>query len=173
MQSLTVRELLSNLTLSLKKVFRVHKVQYFLIDKDTIDQIRKDGAELKQVNHAHQSLYALVPDGVSKRDYRPSFCFSNMTDVTKMQAITGKSFAGPILNVQHPDKVILICQMEIRPGPGTNSFDESRDRRAFEIIGKVVSGILERIFVNARTSETHDRAYIILKTCKYHCFELF
>lgn len=37
MQSLTIKELLSNLTLSLKKVFRVHKVQYFLIDKDTID----------------------------------------------------------------------------------------------------------------------------------------
>jgi len=37
MQSLTVRELLNNLTNGLKKIFRANKVQYFMVCKDTID----------------------------------------------------------------------------------------------------------------------------------------
>ena len=37
MQSLTIRDLLSNLTGGLKKIFKASRVQFFLIDKDTID----------------------------------------------------------------------------------------------------------------------------------------
>ena len=118
------------------------------------------------VNHAHQSMWALIPDGENKRDFTPNYCFSNMTDVKKMRAITAKTFAGPVLNVNQPDKLILICQMEVKSST-SHTFEEIRDRKAFEIIGKVVSGIFERIFVNARTAATHDRAYIILKTCKF------
>ena len=53
--------------------------------------------------------------------------------------------------------------MEIRMG-SNHTFEEVRDKRAFEIISKICSGVIERIFVNARTAENHDRAYIILKT---------
>mmetsp|Transcript_43886 Transcript_43886/g.58187 ORF Transcript_43886/g.58187 Transcript_43886/m.58187 type:complete len:166 (-) Transcript_43886:666-1163(-) len=59
--------------------------------------------------------------------------------------------------------MIMIVQMETKYG-SSQYFEENRDRRAFEVISKIVSGILERIYVNTRTAETHDRAYIILKT---------
>lgn len=59
----------------------------------------------------------------------------------------------------------MFVQMEIKAG-AQHSFDETRDKRAFEIISKITTAILERIFVNSRTAETHDRAYKILKTCK-------
>ena len=80
-----------------------------------------------------------------------------------MKCITSRTFAAPILNAQIPDKITLIIQMEIRMGVN-HTFEETRDKRAFEIVSKIVSGILERIYVNARTAENHDRAYIILKT---------
>ena len=42
----------------------------------------------------------------------------------------------------------------------------TRDKRAFEIISRIISSIFERIQVNNRTAQTHERAYNILKTCK-------
>ena len=48
MQSMSIKELLNNLTTTLKRIFKVTKVSYFVSCKDTIDQLRtKEGASLK------------------------------------------------------------------------------------------------------------------------------
>ena len=166
MQSLTIRDLLNNLTGTLKRVFKVTKVTYLMSCKDAIDQLRKEGGvTLQHFHHAHHSFWVVVPENASKTSYKPNFYFSNMSDVTRMKAITSRAFVAPIFNAKDPEKSVLLAQMEIRHG-SNHSFDENRDKRAFEIIGKIVSGILERIFVNARTSVNENRAYVILKTCK-------
>ena len=59
----------------------------------------------------------------------------------------------------------MLIQMEIRAGSQC-SFDENRDKKAFDIISRIISSIFERIQVNNRTAQTHERAYNILKTCK-------
>ena len=66
----------------------------------------------------------------------------------------------------------MLIQMELRPSSQL-SFDEIRDKRAFDIISKIISSIFERISVNTRTAQTHDRAYNILRTCKYHFYSSF
>lgn len=44
------------------------------------------------------------------------------------------------------------------------AFDKVRDRQAFEIMSKIISGIFERIVVSNRTTLTQERAYKILNT---------
>ena len=75
-----------------------------------------------------------------------------MSDVVRMKALTSRTFVAPVFKTGSNDKTVLLAQMEIRPGV-KHSFEETRDRKAFEIIAKIVIGILERIFVNAKTSE--------------------
>lgn len=140
-------------------------------DKDVIDVLRKEGVKLKMLMHAHQAFYVVVPEGSKIEEFKVNFLFKNVTDVLKMQAIGGRSCTAPIYAMNKKDKVLMFVQMEIKAG-AQHSFDESRDKRAFEIISKITTAILERIFVNARTAETHDRAYKILKTCKCLSFLL-
>jgi len=92
-------------------------------------------------------------------------CFNNLTDVLKFNAIGGKSAVAPVFQLQHPDKIIMLVQMEIR-GVSPYVFDEAKDRKALEIVSRIVTSILERIYVSSRTAETNERAYNILKTCK-------
>ena len=69
----------------------------------------------------------------------------------RLKSITNRTFVAPVLYA-NAEKAVLFAQMEIRAG-SAHTFEESRDRKAFEILGQVVSGIIERIFVNVRTEE--------------------
>ena len=134
--------------------------------KDAIDKLQQEpGIQLKQVSHAHHNFWVYVPERDRKEPFEPNFVFNNMSDVIRLQSITNRSFVAPIFYANQSQRPILIVQMEIRPG-ANNTFEEHRDRRAFEIVSKIVSGIFERIFVNSRTSDNANRAYIILKACK-------
>ena len=65
--------------------------------------------------------------------------------------MTNRTFVAPIYNPNVPDRAIVFVQMEIKTGE--HKFDETRDRKAFEIFAKIASGILERIFTNISTVE--------------------
>ena len=45
----------------------------------------------------------------------------------------------------------MLIQMELKAGQG-RQFDENRDRKAVEIVCKIVSSVLERIMVDSRTA---------------------
>ena len=116
--------------------------------------------------HSYQTFYAVVPEKTKKEDFQLACHFTNMVDVLKMKAIGGRFCVAPIFQLQLPDKLIMLVQMEL-PSTSKFMFEEARDGKAFGIIARMVSSIVERIFVNSRTSQTYDRAYKILKTCKY------
>jgi len=57
----------------------------------------------------------------------------------------------------------MFVQMEHRKGSKLK-FEPERDKKAFDVIARIVSSILERLVVKIRTSLTQARAYKILNT---------
>ena len=49
--------------------------------------------------------------------------------------MTNRTFVAPIYNPNVPDRAIVFVQMEIKTGE--HKFDETRDRKAFEIFAKI------------------------------------
>lgn len=78
-----MKELLANIVIAMRKVFKVIKVNFLFQCKETIDLVRKEGCVVKYMQHAHQSFYALMPENTRKEDFKIDFCFKNMTDVMK------------------------------------------------------------------------------------------
>jgi len=61
--------------------------------------------------------------------------------------------------------------MEYRKGSKL-TFDRIKDKKAFDVIGRILASIMDRILVNKRTILTQKRAYKILNTCKFILFYL-
>lgn len=57
----------------------------------------------------------------------------------------------------------MLVQLEHRKGSKLR-FEKPRDRKAFEIMSKIISSIFERINVKCKTQLTQERAYKILNT---------
>ena len=70
---------------------------------------------------------------------------------------------GSMKKVDDTERVIMYVQME-HPKRSKLKFDGDRDKKAFEVISRIVSSILERLVVKSRTSLTQARAYKILNT---------
>lgn len=145
LQSKNIRELMSNIVISMKRIFKVQKVNFLLQCKETIDLLRKEGAQVVQMQHAHQTFWVLIPDTVKReKDFEMNFCFKNIADVMKGKAFSGRSCVAPVFKLQKPDQSIMLIQLEMKAG-SPFTFDVNRDKRAFDIISKIVSSIFERI----------------------------
>ena len=81
---------------------------------------------------------------MKKQDFEMNFCFKNMPDVMKGKCFNGRWCCAPVFKLQKPDQPIMLIQMEMRAQTGM-SFDEMRDKKAFDIISKIISSIFERI----------------------------
>lgn len=163
LQSKSVKELLPNLSASLKKVFSATKVNYLFLDKESVDLLRKEGLKTKAMTHAHTLFHVVVPEGTRPQDFEMSFHFKNIADVTRGGLFAGRYCVAPVGKLQKPDQPILLVQMEAR-GANAPGFDQLGGKKAFEIFSKILQSIFERIEVNARTAQTHERAYLVLKT---------
>ena len=86
-----------------------------------------------------------------------------MADIVKGLMYSGSVCVAPVRKVQFPDQIIMFVQMEHRKGSKI-TFNAMRDRRAFEIVGRMISAILEKIMIDNRTVTTQERAYKILNT---------
>ena len=86
-----------------------------------------------------------------------------MPDVQKGNVCQGEVFVGSMKKVDDTERVIMYVQMEHQK-KSKLQFDGVRDKKAFEVISRIVSSILERLVVKSRTSLTQARAYKILNT---------
>ena len=164
LQSKSVKELLPNLSASLKKVFSATKVNYLFLDKESIDLVRKEGLKVKAMTHAHTMFHVLVPEGTRPQDFEMSFHFKNIADVNRGGLFAARHCVAPVCKLQKADQPIMLIQMESRGAAGAPGFDQLGGKKAFEIFSKILQSIFERIEVNARTAQTHERAYLVLKT---------
>ena len=96
------------------------------------------------MQHAHQTFWIYLPDNVRKDEFEMNFCFKNMADVMKGKMFQGRFCVAPVFKLQKPDQSIMLIQMELRAGSQL-SFDVTRDKRAFDIISRIISSIFERI----------------------------
>ena len=73
LQSKDLRELMANITIAMKRVFKATRVNFLLQCKETIDIFRKEGGTVKQMTHAHHTFWAVVPENVRARDFEMNF----------------------------------------------------------------------------------------------------
>ena len=99
LQSKNIRELMTNIVIAMKRVFKVSKVNFMLQCKETIDLLHTEGAQVKQMSHCHQTFYVLMPDNVKKEDFDFNFCFKNMADVMKGKVFSGRFCAAPVFKL--------------------------------------------------------------------------
>ena len=71
--------------------------------------------------------------------------------MTKGKTIQGRSCVAPIYKLNRPDLSIMLIQLEHRRG-SPYGFEEVRDRKAFDIVSRIIASILERIQVSNKTS---------------------
>ena len=58
----TLRELFAGASTSLKKIFKVHKVNFLLVCKETMAIFKKEEGQLVDIHHAHSIFNLVVPD---------------------------------------------------------------------------------------------------------------
>lgn len=87
---------MTNIVISMKRVFKVNKVSFLLQDKETIDLLRHEGAQVKQMTHCHQTFWVLVPDNMKKEQFNFNFGFKNIADVMKGKVCSGKMCVAPV-----------------------------------------------------------------------------
>ena len=161
----TLKEMCHTMEVALKQIFKVGRVTFLFQDKETIEILNKEKAELRVMGHLHENFHVLVPEGVKKTEHRFQFKFRNMADVKKGDTYQGPVAVTRVTKLLYPDQTIMLIQMEHRKATKL-SFDKVRDRAAMETMARIISGIFERIVVSNRTVTTQERAYSILETCK-------
>lgn len=92
----------------------------------------------------------LVPDKVNKDEFTINWCFKNMSDVLKGKVFSGKSCVGATNRLGQYETPLCLIQME-RSYNNEHPFEETRDRNAFWILGKIFNSIVERLHVQSRT----------------------
>ena len=99
LQSKDVRELMANITIAMRRVFKAQKVNFLLQCKETIDLLRREGGLVKQMQHCHQNFWVLMPDNVKRDEFEINFCFKNIADVIKGNVFNGKSCVAPVFKL--------------------------------------------------------------------------
>ena len=113
------------------------------------------------MTHSFCTFHIIVPEEEDKKTYEINVGFKNMIDVQKGKVFQGKYCVAPVWKLRHPEQSLMLIQMHHQfSSPFT--FDPIRDKKAFEIISKIISSIIEKIQVYNKTSQTHDRVYRIL-----------
>lgn len=136
--------MLVNLATALKRLFKVKSVNFIMQCPEAIDTLRKEGAFLKQQTHCHSSFYVIVPEEEDKIDYKLNMQFKNLVDVMKGKMFSGKVCVAPVFKLRYPDQSIMLVQMEHRLG-SAYSFDADRDKKAFDILSKIIASIHDSI----------------------------
>ena len=99
-----LRELFPAVASTLKKVFKVPKVNFLLVCKETQAIYKKEDGQTQHLHHAHSNFSLVVPDGHNlarkKYDFTPGF--NNMNDVNKGKAVTGRYCVWPVHNLRRP-----------------------------------------------------------------------
>ena len=103
MQAKDMKELFSLATSCFKRIFKVTRVNFLLQCKDTIDLVREEGIQVKQMTNAYQTFYVIVPEGIKKEDFEITFYFKNMSDVNKRKVFTGRNCVAPTNRLGYPD----------------------------------------------------------------------
>ena len=58
-----MRELLGNVALAMKRIFKCAKANFLFTDKDTIELLTIEGAQFRQMSHCHETFQVYIPDG--------------------------------------------------------------------------------------------------------------
>ena len=164
----TLRELFAGASSSLKKVFKVHKVNFLLVCKETQAIYKKEEGQSMEIHHAHTLFNLVVPDGHNlarkKYDFNPGF--NNMNDVNKGKICTGRYCVWPVHNLRRTSQITLYVQLEYKANSPL-SFERNRDRKAMEIVATIIANIIERVSVFSKIEAAQMRAFNVLDTCKY------
>lgn len=142
--SQSCRELMQNFSIALKKVFKCTRVNFMLQDHETIDILRKEGASTKPLNYQHVQYYLLIPDAAQKATYTFNPGFRNLPDVIKGNVFTGRVAVSPVYRQQAGanDSPVMLVQMNHWGKGNTNCFEANRDKKAFDAVSQIASGIL-------------------------------
>ena len=100
----TLTQLFSGSANSLKKIFKVSKVNFLLVCKEAIKVFKEEDGQIKQISHAHTTFNLVLPQSHnSSKEYEFKPGFSNMTDVNKGKVVQGRYCVWPVHNLRNPE----------------------------------------------------------------------
>ena len=99
-----LRELFPAAVTTLKKVFKVTKVNFLIVCKETLAIYKKEEGQTTNIHHAHSNFTLVVPDGfnLARKKYEFTPGFNNMNDVNKGKAVNGRYCVWPVHNLRRP-----------------------------------------------------------------------
>ena len=163
----TLTQLFSGSASSLKKIFKVSKVNFLLVCKEAMKVFKQEDGQIKQISHAHTIFNLVVPAGHNpNKEYEFKPGFSNMTDVNKGKVVQGRYCVWPVHNLRKPEQIVLYIQLEYKAGSKLQ-FERIRDKKAMEIIETIMANINERVSVFRKINGAQERSFKILDVCKY------
>lgn len=140
-------------------------MNYLLQDKQLLEILTLEEAQFKRISHLREIYHVYMPDNVKASEFSFMPKFVNIPDVVQGKLFKGPLAVAPVFKQGSTDQVLMFVQLEHAKG-ASKGFDRVKDKRAFEILGKIIGAIFSKILLNSQTSLTQERAYTILKTCK-------
>ena len=110
-----LRELFAGAVTTLKKVFKVNKVNFLLVCKETQAIFKAEEGQVTNIHHAHTIFTLVVPDGHNPRkkyEFTPGF--NNMNDVNKGKVCQGRYCVWPVHNLRRPNQITLYVQLDYK-----------------------------------------------------------